>query len=45
MVGFGGEELTDLIVTSAEGSNEKGKLLIAKNVAQGLKETLAAVAV
>ncbi|WP_112479488.1 SMP-30/gluconolactonase/LRE family protein [Vibrio variabilis] len=45
MVGFGGEEMRDLIVTSAEGSNEKGKLLIAKNVAQGLKEELVKVVI
>nr|WP_244183013.1 SMP-30/gluconolactonase/LRE family protein [Vibrio hangzhouensis] len=45
MVGFGGDDFSDLMVTSAEGSNEKGKLLIAKNVTQGLKEVLAAVVI
>ncbi|CAH0528884.1 SMP-30/gluconolactonase/LRE family protein [Vibrio hippocampi] len=38
MVGFGGESLDDLLVSSANGSDERGKLLIAKGVAKGQKE-------
>lgn len=43
MVGFGGEAMCDLMVTSAAGENEKGQLLIAKGVVEGLKESLVTI--
>ncbi|GAL31067.1 putative cytoplasmic protein [Vibrio variabilis] len=43
MVGFGGKDMRDVIVTSAAGSNEKGKLVIARDVVEGLKEPLSSV--
>ncbi|MFA0442842.1 Smp-30/Cgr1 family protein [Vibrio sp. 10N.286.49.C2] len=45
MVGFGGETMKDLMVTSAASDNEKGKLLIAKDVVEGVKESLVTVLV